>query len=339
MDIYRIVAQSMESVYNLVLIIEESFPALELIVWFMNLPTDMVQRREMTLTQLDLAERSRDQIRDVVQARRDAGELVYGVDLLPISLRNVCFAYKGSAHSICVVPDIESYTIDSRSFGRNEFHGIKNCSVDIMQGELAVVVGRKAHGKSTFLKILGGVLLPDEGEFFVPPHLRVFHIVQYPLFFRTPLMSNLTYGLDRSDELGRLDRVNKVCRRLRVSETTMEIIKSDLERNWDEYLSTTQKASLHLARALIASPEVLVIHKPTMFFDDPTADTVMDALQCFVHERGVDVEGDPILRRARTCVITASGRRFCAKADRIIRIDSSAMSLISLEDVTDELLD
>jgi len=338
-DIYRTVAESMAAVYNLVLIIEESFPALELIVWFMNLPTDMAQRRQMTLNQLDLAERSRAQMRDVIQARRDAGESVYGVDLLPISFRNVCFEYKGSAHQICSDPGTKSYVIDSRIFGLCEIHGIRNCSVDIMQGELAVVVGTKAHGKSTFLKLLGGVLLPDEGEFFVPPHLRVFHIVQHPLFFRASLMSNLTYGLDRSDELGRLDRVNKVCRRLRVSETTMENVESDLERNWDEHLSTTQKASLHLARALIASPEVLVIHKPTMFFDDHTADTVMDALQCFVHERGVDVEGDPILRRARTCVVTASGRRGCAKADRIIRVDRSATSLISSEDVTDELLD
>ncbi len=45
----------------------------------------------------------------------------------------------------------------------NEFWALRNVSVEVRAGEAIGVVGRNGQGKSTLLKLVAGVMLPDEG--------------------------------------------------------------------------------------------------------------------------------------------------------------------------------
>lgn len=47
---------------------------------------------------------------------------------------------------------------------RDSFWGLRNITFDVRPGEAVGVLGRNGQGKSTLLKVVAGVLLPDEGQ-------------------------------------------------------------------------------------------------------------------------------------------------------------------------------
>ncbi|MCK8608928.1 ABC transporter ATP-binding protein [Agromyces sp. C10] len=51
-----------------------------------------------------------------------------------------------------------------RKIRPDEFWPLRGLSVDVLPGEAIGVVGRNGQGKSTLLKLVAGVLIPDEGE-------------------------------------------------------------------------------------------------------------------------------------------------------------------------------
>jgi ABC-type lipoprotein export system ATPase subunit len=216
---------------------------------------------------------------------------------------------------------------------------ITNCNMEINQGHLVVLVGHRGQGKSTILRLLGGVLLPDSGDLFIPSHLRVIHVMAEPIFFTMTLLENLRYGVDvhkgkSIDEgEGSFDRIMRICNRLNMPETVIDLIKQDEVMHWDEILSMTQKALLHLARALIANPNVLVVHKPTMVFNEVAAGVIMSALRSFVEDRGLEVQGESMNRRMRTCILTSKDKHACTMADRILCVSRTGISSVNLHDI------
>merc|ERR1712039_517400 len=131
----------------------------------------------------------------------------------------------------------------------------------------------------TLIKLLGQVLDPSSGEIFMPSYLRILHVSASPIILEGSIWRNLTIGSInywRDPEFESL-RAVRICQRLGLSTRFMTILKTTRERflagedddqdpenkNWRNFLSISDVMLVHLARAFIYNPEILVMNRPT----------------------------------------------------------------------------
>merc|ERR1712224_695143 len=152
-----------------------------------------------------------------------------------------------------------------------------------------------------------------------------------PVFFDASLYENLIYGVKPGDADGALDRVQRICRKLRVSESTMEFLdagnrhKFDQALDWGDILPLTQRALLNLARAFIANYEILMMHKPTLLLGEDLASRMFNILREFVDHKGVEMGEATVLRRPRTCIISACRIEGITSADLVFQVTKSGV--------------
>merc|ERR1711869_140417 len=100
------------------------------------------------------------------------------------------------------------------------------------------------------------------------------------------LWKNLVFGNSRPDE----NRVRRILVRM-----DMEWMHDWFEApyaDWIRTFSSTDIAKINLARVFIANPEILIIHRPTIAFEEKTANEMLDLLPEFVQKRGLELPED-----------------------------------------------
>lgn len=190
-------------------------------------------------------------------------------------------------------------------------NGIRGINLELPRGSLTVVTGRVGSGKTTFLRVLLGLLPMDEGEirwngervekpgdFFVPP--RCAYTAQVPRLFSDTLRDNVLMGLDKPDE-----EIHRAVR-LAVMEQDLAEFEHGLETLVGPKgvkLSGGQIQRTAAARMFVREPELLV-------FDDLSS--------------ALDVETERSLwerifeRPGLTCLAVSHRRTALRRADHII---------------------
>ena len=147
---------------------------------------------------------------------------------------------------------------------------LDNISFDIEEGELLSILGPSGCGKTTLLKIIAGLLEPDEGEVLIdgekvePGHNRVGYIFQQESLFpwRT-VRQNIEFGLE----------VKGVSpeKRDRAVEEALKIAGMDgLDDHYPHEISGGQARKTEMARSLILSPDILVADEALSNLDAQT---------------------------------------------------------------------
>lgn len=316
------IGNSMESIYQIVLDMQNTLPALRNIVSLLNLPTDVPRRMEVNRARRAISHQLR------MELQRPEG---LDIDFLPILVENLVYNYGQNYLSSTVhLPGM----------------------MDIKQGEMVTLMGPRGEGKSTILRLLGGVILPKPEGFFVPSHLRVLHISAEPLFFMGSLYDNLTFGVTSGDEDANSIRVGLIASRLGVPHHILSLIKQatmtagDLASkrkrhiSWGDVLSHTEQCLLSLARALVANPELLCVHKPTMPFDEVQSQKVLRLFREFCDCNGVEMEPKTRhKRRPRTCIITSSKLIGVNLSDRVFLVNKKeGINEIDVDDISPEMM-
>jgi len=294
LNVFNAIGSAYGSIYKTMLKMQSSFDALEHIVHLMNLPIDVPIRMRMAREAAVITRQLRAEIRE-----KNPDFKGVALDLLPVRVMNLQFGY-----------------------GEELVPGLSSGNIDVQQGTMVSLVGPHGQGKSTLLKILGGVILPKDGACFVPSHLRVLHCGHESYFIKGSLYKNLIFGLSADDKDARPERVKSICNALGL-ESIMKYIDSDVDLPWASCLSHTEQHFLCLARALISNPEVFCVHKPTLPSDDKKSKEIIAILRKYVDDRGLEQDPETRhLRRPRTCVMTSAKMLGVRASDVVYKVSS-----------------
>lgn len=151
-----------------------------------------------------------------------------------------------------------------KSFSEDE-DVLKEISLSIDKGEFITLLGSSGCGKTTTLRIIAGLEMPDSGQVFLEgrdvtslvPEARDVNTVfqNYALFPHMTVADNIGYGL-------KLKKMPKAEIKKRVSEMLELVQLPGYEKRKPSELSGGQKQRVAIARALINNPKVLLLDEP-----------------------------------------------------------------------------
>ena len=151
----------------------------------------------------------------------------------------------------------------TKRFG--DFVALDDVSIDIEDGDLTALLGPSGGGKSTLLRIIAGLELPDSGTIEIngtemtslPPQQRNIGFVfqHYAAFKHLTVARNVAFGLE-------IRKRPKAEIKARVKELLELVHLDQFGDRYPSQLSGGQRQRMALARALAVQPEVLLLDEP-----------------------------------------------------------------------------
>ena len=178
----------------------------------------------------------------------------------------------------------------SKTYNRgkpNEITSVKDATLTIEKGEMAVIVGPSGSGKTTMLSLLGCMTRPTEGKILVndkdvaklPEHFltlirreqfgfifQQFHLVKNISVLENVILPLLPLGLGYADMK---KKAASILAKLSLEQKAQLKIKQ---------LSGGEQQRVAIARALINDPSILIADEPTAHLDRQLAQEFMSTL-------------------------------------------------------------
>lgn len=169
-----------------------------------------------------------------------------------------------------------------KAYGENQI--LKDFSVEIYSHEMVSIIGGSGSGKTTMLKLINGLLLPDKGHIYIDDQdiqtidqnkLRrhIGYVIQnIGLFPHMNIEDNISYvlRLEKEDP----DLIQKRIKELMI----MMNLDLDLLKRYPDELSGGQKQRIGIARALAAQPKIVLMDEAFGAVDEITRHSLQDEL-------------------------------------------------------------
>ncbi|BBF41509.1 ATPase components of ABC transporters with duplicated ATPase domains [Lachnospiraceae bacterium KM106-2] len=139
-----------------------------------------------------------------------------------------------------------------------------NISLGINQGDKIGVIGINGTGKSTLLKIIAGLIDPDEGEIVKGNKVHVEYLAQNPEFdSKKTLLQNVISGKhDENEQWGIESEAKSMLNKVGISDYDAD----------PSTLSGGQRKRAALIRTLLTPADILILDEPTNHLDNEMAE-------------------------------------------------------------------
>ena len=179
-----------------------------------------------------------------------------------------------------------------KTFGA--IHAVRDVSFAIQRGEIVGFLGPNGAGKTTTFNMVVGLVRPDEGGVLfledeishLPMHLRaragIGYLTQEPSVFRKLTVEENILAILETCEVGLVER------RVRLQSLLDELDLTALAHSKAYQLSGGEKRRLEITRALVTSPQLLLLDEPFAGID-PIAVYEVQKIVRRLRERGLGI--------------------------------------------------
>ncbi|MEM2927999.1 MAG: ATP-binding cassette domain-containing protein [Nitrososphaerota archaeon] len=182
---------------------------------------------------------------------------------------------------------------------------LNKVNLTLEKREILGLVGDNAAGKSTLMKILIGLYVPDEGEIYVdgekidtsnytPSEARKIGIEMIfqdmALVPTLDVVENMFLGKELTRPFKVLDRKTMNQKALTILEEDLNIKmkSSDLKRKIRMF-SGGQRQAVSIGRALLWNPKVLILDEPTASLSIAATESLLKTIKKLREERGISI--------------------------------------------------
>ena len=164
-----------------------------------------------------------------------------------------------------------------KTFGNKPI--LKGVNLQIFEGDRIAVIGPSGTGKSTILRVIAGLLMPDRGEVLLSgePRRALIEDAEDPfyislVFQQAALFDSLTVGENVGFYLYQHSKLSRNRIQELIDESLSKVGLGDISSLYPAELSGGMRKRVSFARAIISDPESEELAKTGLIlYDEPTA--------------------------------------------------------------------
>jgi len=165
---------------------------------------------------------------------------------------------------------------------------LKDINLDIKQGSIYGFIGPSGAGKTTLIKLIVGMDVPDEGSVYLlgkkMPNLNLLQQIGY--MAQSDALYEALTGKENLMFFASLFKLDKTEKQKRIAYAAQLVnLTADLNKRVSAY-SGGMKRRLSLAIALIQNPQVLILDEPTVGIDPELRLSIWNELLRLKNEEG-----------------------------------------------------
>jgi len=158
-------------------------------------------------------------------------------------------------------------------------------NLELAEGETLAILGASGCGKSTILRIIAGLEIPQEGSVYindvdvskVPTEKRNVGFVfqEYALFPHMTVYENINYGLNSKGNKKKIEEVAKL------------VGITEYLKRYPHELSGGQRQRVALARSIAYQPNILLLDEPFSNLDTELKDQIRNDLKNILNKTNI----------------------------------------------------